>query len=176
MAEKGTLVNIQAGGESIAAWDAVETDESANARYIQRIDLATGHIPSPKGSAIRAAVTVADPLDVPNIPAEVITNLIDCGDKKTLIVEVEFAISAVNNVEIVPLVFDDEVTPGLISSFNRVTFQVTASSPSQNTDGTQAISAPNQVTWDIKGASRIGILAPGGYFDGNTATVWAWVV
>lgn len=176
MAEKGILLTDQAGGISIATRDAYELDGDSNPRVIQRVDMVKGRLPSPMGAAIRVEATAADPTDIPNFPAELTSNLIECGDKSTLVVHAEFA-SIYNfgsqNVDINPVMYDGEVTPGVIGPMEIQTITEQQTSPTRNTDGTSVMG--RLITWDLAGAAKIGIHLKAVNVTTNVS-VWAWVI
>lgn len=172
MAEKGNLIRPQSGGKYIGMCDAVETDDLSNSRLIQLADISTDKIPSPRGTATRAGVTAQDGEDLSALPAGVTNNLITCGDASRLIVFSEFAsYLASQQVYLVPLVFDDEVTPYVSSilegGYLHASDYYTGAGPS-NYIG-------DSLSWDITGASRIGLLLP--WVDiGSSVSLWGFVI
>lgn len=156
MAEKGTLITDQAGGTSVATRDAYELDGDSNARVIQRVGYSGLQLPDPLHT-FRSGVTGGDtdPPRMDNLPANLTTNVITCGDKTTLVLLAVFATgSGFQFINIKPILFDNEVSPGV---FMILSEQALDSNYSicRNADGTGQIAELKY--WDITGASKIGI-------------------
>ena len=176
MAEKGILVATQVGGESVATFDAVFNDDQANARVIQRVDFACEHMAMPATTPVRADIVVADSGLISSFPAEILTNLITCGDNNTLLVWVNFkgATPQPSNLYVTPLWYDNEATPGLVALGAAMKFSFNNWEDNLY-DGTGIPSRIYQV--NLIGAKRVGIHVPSLYFDGiTTADVYAAVV
>lgn len=177
MAEKGTTIIAQSGGHNTAVRDAVELDDNSNARLIQHADFSRTPIISPAGSPIRANVTVADPGLLSSMPAEIINNLITCGDKSQLVVWAEFTgVATVSDtVRLTLLWYDNEATPGYIACEGGVSIYFNAYASTYLNDGITTRS--NTYTWDLRGAPRVGIHIP--LLSLNTCTdvsVYAFVI
>lgn len=116
MAEKGILINDQAGGESVACRDALENDESANARIIQIMDKAARPV---NYSTITALRTVfgndSDSLDVSPADAGISGNLLEVSDAESVlvwaIITKDSGSSADMEVTVTPMIFTDGGEP-----------------------------------------------------------------
>lgn len=158
MAEKGILITDQAGGESVATRDAFEQDNDTNARVIQRIDFAVDHIVTPMGVALRTGLEYPDNKYITNFPAQLTDNLIVCGDKAKLVICVEFLDpGTTQEVKITPIMYDNEATPGVVSTMEMKTFSVSSDTIYRDSNPKQFL-AVTQV-WDLTGAYKIGLHA-----------------
>lgn len=175
MAEKGTLILDQAGGTSIATRDAAEMDELSTNRVIQRFDKVCGEYTTPIATPNRAALTTADGATFGSLPAEIINNLITCGDKSRVAVMTEFlGVATSDNARIALLWYDNEATPGYLGYSEFQSFQ-TDPDMGPIHDGTVTRSYIR--TWDIPGAARVGIYVPGLFLSGCTSVdVFAFVI
>ena len=106
MAETSILIADQTGGEVLAMRDAYELDDGSNARLIQRVSLANLHFPYPIGDPTRTFST-ADSKDIDACPAELITNIVEMGDKSNLLLLAEFAATGTQNCRIAFVFFDE---------------------------------------------------------------------
>lgn len=187
MAEKGILVTDQVGGESVALRDAFEQDNDSNARVVQRIDHAVDHIVSPMGAAIRTGVQNFDNYQVDQFPAQMTNNLIACGDKSKLVVTVEFKDQgSAQSITVVPVIYDDEVSPGVISVMEAKILVLTPADVVCRTqsgyDDVEFLA--EAAVWDLCGASKVGLLvrAISGAVCGGSqpacigASVWGFVI
>ena len=184
MAEKGILVTDQAGGESVALRDAFEQDNDSNNRVVQRIDNAVDHIISPMGAAQRTEMESSDNFNILAFPAQLTDNLITCGDKSKLIVCVEYMDAGNQSVDITPIAYDAEATPGVISVMESKTMDVgTNAFGREGSPGWGKRLAVMQ-SWDLCGATKIGLhcsAIAGGECGGSLPacvgfSVWGYVI
>lgn len=177
MAEKGTPIEDGASGDVIATRDAFETDSVGGAsRVIQRIDFASGRGPSPLGNAKRGSagtLNTIDTLNLASLPSDLTSNLIDVGDKSTLVVFVEFTSSSAQDIVITPIMFDKEASPGVMTVMPSHTFGI---------DYAFYKSASSYVTasyaWDTMGAHKIGLHVTAWPDSGGAiyVKVYGWVI
>lgn len=158
MAEKGLRIKDQTEGLSIACRDAYELDENSDSRIFQITDRSSGQITRPAGSPTRSAILVSDGLDLSNLPADVTDNLIECGDKHTLVCYYEFLdTTASQYCKVQPLLFDNEVTPGIIAALD--TSSVSCNSASsylyQTSQGGRYLA--DAYSWNVVGAYKVGL-------------------
>lgn len=114
MAEKGLLMTDLAGGSSIACHDAQELDGDSNARVIQRIDLTRGNLGNLFGTPTRSGVTVADGVDLDNLPTDLLNNLIPINDGSSLSIVAEIG-DTNGTIYITPIVFDGDTPPTAVT-------------------------------------------------------------
>ena len=156
MAEKGSLIEDQTGGVSLAMRDALEQDDLSNARILPRMSLVPSTKPLPEASAIRSGVTAVDPPTLAALPAEITNNLLTCGDHTKLIVYLDFVGTCNGNedIKVQVLLFDNEVTPGYIG-FGEYVRAETELENKTLTDGTK-VRTP-YYEFDLTGAPKIGL-------------------
>ena len=109
-ADTSTRVNDDSAGAYIATRQAVETDGSGNVRQVQIVDIAIR--PRENTRTIRGSsspISSADGIDLDNLPADLLNNLIHVGDSSILSVEVEHLRSN-GWVKITPIIFDSTGT------------------------------------------------------------------
>ena len=105
MAEQATRIKDQSSGDYIATRDANEQDAEAHNRVIQLVDLASRQLLSPAIIRGAALVTAADGVDLEDLPADLTGNLIEVGDRKTLIVNPEHSAND-GGIGITPLIYN----------------------------------------------------------------------
>jgi len=131
MAEKGILVSDASSGESVACRDAVELDNDSNARIIQRVDVSKGKVGTlPINSAANGLrqVNNADSKDIETLTSSNPPYFIEVGDKSTLVVFVDFELDQDQDVDITPIIFNDETTPECIGVLETKNFAMTTGS------------------------------------------------
>lgn len=183
MAEKGIIVADSATGESVACRDAVENDNDGNARIIQRVDVCKGKLPDTFYSStykVWSAINSATPSSwVENGNSDWTTmknNLVDVGDKSTLVVAIDCDDEPASLPTIMPLIYaSDETT--LLWPLEPKTFSL-AENPGETVTlkraNDQYILLPE--TWDVTGAMKIGIRVSD-YSDAyTTLDVYATVI
>ena len=169
MAETSILINDQTGGEVLAMRDAYETDGGSNARIVQRVSLANLHFASPLSAATRT-VTTADSKDIDACPAELITNIVEMGDKSNLILFAEFTASGTQDCR-VALVFFDENDVAIAMHYPN---SLNSSSYVYRTTGeTNQLTEALVLNESIKRMSRIGIHI---YSTTTTGSVSVWAI
>ena len=104
MAEQATRIKDQTSGDYIATRDSYEQDAEAHDRVIQLVDMASRQL-IPAVIRGDTPVTVADDVDLDNLPSDLTNNLIDVGDKKTLIVNPGHGVDD-GGVNVTPIVFN----------------------------------------------------------------------
>lgn len=177
MVERGSLIVPQksANNKIIGMRDATELDDASRPRLIQLVDFAEKKLPSPMGSATRVELTAADPLSLLSLPAEIVTNLITCGDAATLVVFAEFQTSmGSQSVTIIPLIFDDEASPAVMFALSPQTIGIPGVIALYRTTGSLGLLGP-QKTWDIAGASRIGLMVSA-VVAATNVSLWGYVI
>lgn len=174
MAEKSIRIADAASGLYMATRDAFETD-GTNARVIERVDFASGKFASPVGNATRgnaAMISAAETFDLTALPEDLTSNLITVGDKSMLCVAVEQSVSG-GTVTITPILYDNEVTPGIVGILSPKTF----SQPYAFRRGASAGNylLPVQV-WDVAGAYKIGLHVSAMTGTSNSAKAFGWIL
>jgi len=108
-----------------------------------------------------AKITVTDSLDLNNLPAELLANLITVGDKTTLLVNPEHTVSD-GEVSVTPIVFNSAGTIVL------AVLETKASNVSTLFRRGTGSYLSEQLQWDITGAPKIGlhVTAIGGAANG----------
>jgi len=177
MAEKGTPIEDGASGDVVATRDAFELDSVGGAsRVIQRVDFASGRGPSPLGTAKRGSAGILNSIDTLNLtalPTDLTSNLIDVGDKSTLILQVEFTTSTAQDIVITPLMYDNAGTPGIMGVMQAHPFSL---------DYAFYKGGANYITpafsWDTLGAHKIGIHITQWPDNGGSiyVKVYGWVI
>jgi len=177
MTEKGLIVQNYPAGTSIATRDGVETDENGNARVIQRFDFTSGKGPSPVASAlIRTAQEADDTFDISNFIADLTGNLITIGDKSILVVFVEFEDNTDASLDITPILYDNEASPGVVGHLLPKTFSFASASAIYR--GTTANYMTAALTWDLVGTFKVGLHISNYTQTGNghPVNVWGYVI
>ena len=178
MSEKGNLVTDQAGGKVIATRDAIELDDLTNARVIQEIDFCLDQFPSPIGTATRSEVTVDDGDTLAGLPAEVLTNIIECGDRSKLAILARFTgipTQYQDAMYLAALFYDNEATPGYLGSSEAVYMEPMAANGVYINDGTYCFTRVHML--DLVGSPKVAMYIPRLDFNTSTAvSVWGFAV
>ena len=168
MGEQATRISDQHSGDYIATRDAIETD-GTNARVIQLMDFASRQLPSPATiRGISSFIGSVDGVDLASLPAELTNNLIDVGDKSTLLVFPRHSVS-IGEVAITPIIFNDAGTA----------IGVRATKTSGMGTALFAISGvyySPQLVWDTQGSEKIGLHITTISGAGNTVRLLAGVI
>lgn len=99
-----------------------------------------------------AKITAADGVNINDLPAELLANLITVGDKVTLIVNPEHLASD-GGVEITPIIFNSAGTIALAIMEK----QSSAVSTLFRRGSGEGLYMSEQLQWDVTGAPKIGI-------------------
>ena len=175
MAEQSIRIADAASGLRMAVRDAFEKDGAANDRVIERVDFASGKFPSPIGNPIRGsggAITAVDTFDMTNLPADLLSNLINVGDKSMLCVSVEQTVSG-GTVTITPILFDDESTPNVVGILPARIFVQQYAFRRGSSSGNYVLPA---LTWDVCGAHKIGLHLSAITGTSNGVALYGWVL
>lgn len=175
MAEKSIRIADAESGLRIAARDAFENDDGANARVIERVDFASGKFASPIGNATRghgSMINAAETFNLTNLPADLTGNLITVGDKSMLCVAVEQSVSA-GTVTVSPVLYDNEETPGIVGILPPKTFTQPYAFRRGSSSGNYVLPV---LTWDVCGAYKVGLHFSAFTGTGNTFKAWGWMI
>jgi len=175
MAEKSIRIADAASGLFMAARDAFENDDSANARVIERVDFASGKFTTPIGNATRghsAMISAAETFDLTSLPSDLTSNLITVGDKSMLCVAVEQSVSG-GTVTVTPILYDNEATPGIVSILAPKTFTQPYAFRRGSSSGNYVL--PVQ-SWDVSGGYKIGLHFSAFTGTSNTFKAWGWMI
>lgn len=161
--EKGIVVRDGAIGDVVATRDAFETDEGGNARTIQLVDMASRQAVLELIRGISGWIYDPDALNVDSFPAELTDNLIDCGDKSTLIVVPEFQ-SHLGTVDITPIAYfrywdgaaESEI-PRILETKRTSVNATEMADAFQNTGVSPYVYLAPTIAWDVLGAKKIGL-------------------
>ena len=159
----------------MAARDAFENDGSGNARVVERVDFASGKFASPIGNAKRGsggAITAVDTFDLTALPADLTGNLIIVGDKSLLCVSVGQIVTG-GTVNITPIIYDNEATPGIVGILGPKVFTQPYAFRRGASSGNYMLPI---ATWDVCGAYKIGLHISGVTGTNNGVQVWEWVI
>lgn len=177
MAEKGIVVADAITGESIACRDAIELDDESNARLIQRVDVCKGKLGDLPNydNWEEIAWRHETAVDSKNLYLFDVDDIMDVGDKQTLVVNVWFESDVTQTVGITPIIFTADATPipqGILEtkSFSMTSgsaFQMGSSGSGSGSgsgggtalpgEGETGFYATQQKTWDVEGAKKIGL-------------------
>lgn len=184
MAEKGTLIVDQVGGESIATREAIELDDAGNPRVIQRVDITCGKIETTWGTPIRTLNDGAvDDIQTSAWPAEVTANAIVIGDKSNLVVGGLSHCAAGPfspfSVSILPVILDDVNNIQGFLTKQSLTCDLTNYAGAY--DGPAYLQYLNLASFDTKGAGKIGIAITtysniASFTTGDYIKIWAWPI
>jgi len=106
MAERAVKVKEGQSGENVALREAYETDELGASRVVELVDFASRQVELQDVRGwMDSAVSSADGLDLDSLPGELVANLIDTGDKSTLVVRPEHAVTD-GEVDITPIIYN----------------------------------------------------------------------
>lgn len=173
MAEKSIMIYESDDGKRIAIRDGHETDESANARYIERVDFASGKFPTPIGTATRASVSSVDGVDLTSLPVGLTGNLLTVGDKSILCVGVEQLTSG-GSATITPILFDNEASPGVVGILtSKTALQSTYNFRRGSGSGLYVLTV---LVWDLIGAYKVGLHISAITGTSNEITLYGWVI
>lgn len=174
--EKALIVQSAPSGISIATRNAVEQDSNSNEREIQRFDFSSGKLTTPMGSPIRTDVEDNDSNIVSSFPAGLTGNLITVGDKSLLVVMVEFESNTVASLDITPIIYDNEASPGVMGILQPKTVSFTLGGSIVRA-GTANYMSP-VLSWDLVGAYKIGLHVSNYSDTGNShpINVWGYVI
>ena len=169
MAEQATRISDQHSGDYIATRDAIENDAGANARVIQLMDFSSRQLPSPATiRGISSFINSVDGINLASLPAELTSNLLETGDKSTLLVFPRHSVSN-GEVSITPIIFNDAGTA----------IGVRATKSSGMGTALFAVSGvyySPQLVWDTQGAEKIGLHITILSGAGNTVRLLAGVI
>jgi hypothetical protein len=175
MAEKSIRIADALSGLRMAVRDAIQTDDSANARVIERVDFASAKFTSPIGNATRghsSMATAVDTFDLTALPTDLTDNLIVVGDKSMLCVTVEQTVSG-GTVTITPIVYDNESTPGIVGLLPPKTFTQPYAFRRGSSSGNYVLPI---IAWDVVGAYKIGLHFSAFTGTSNNFKAWGWVL
>jgi len=122
MADKGILINDQAGGESVACIDARNPDEASNARVIQQTNLAPKPITfqSIVGGTPLRSVTSSDSNSVGQtaLPVVISGNPLVASDAQSVVIYAKITMNGSGtdgDVVITPVIMTEDATPALVA-------------------------------------------------------------
>jgi len=174
MSEKGVIVEDALSGESVACYDAIETDNDSNGRIIQLVDQSqrkTGFVISSNTGRIRT-VTTSDGMDFSTVPTGITSNALTVGDKTTLVVSARYYQTSVEDITITPIVLDSGnaavgiLSPRVIKGF-RPTDGVYITDPFHVEDGSGKWNLTEILSWNVLGAYKVGVHVACGSTDGS---------
>ena len=172
MAEKGIKVSDASTGEVVACRDAVETDESSNARIVQLVDHSSRKNSISLASPLRSAIGASDSFTLSPIPTAIIDNAITIGDARSICVAVTYESNGMGGVFITPVVIEQSsnVVIGLLETkhFAEVSEDPTDGYASSFSLGS-GVSPTVMQSWPVLGAYRIGfhVWTPSSYSSVN---------
>lgn len=176
MAEKGTLIVNQIAGQSIAIRDAYEVDDLGNPRMISRVQRVKHQCPANPVPFIRTGITGLDSLDLSSLIADITDNIIDCGNRTHLAIYGEFLGSLnTQNIRVMPIVFDSQGSPGIVTLLKKQTISVGSTSVTRNADNTCRFPQNQTAHWDLAGARKVGALVVDTATIDTTVNLRAWV-
>ena len=155
MAVKSIRLADAASGNRMQVVDASEVDSEAFATVMERVVSGSLKLPTTIGTAIRgasAAVGADTSVDTTALDAGLLANLIEVGDGSLLVVHCDMTLNG--TITVTPIVFDDQVSPSVVTVLASKTFS--CSTAFRRGTGAGNYVAAAQV-WDVLGAHKIGL-------------------